>query len=114
MTNKLNGGENMPIPRDEGMNLPAPVRGAFGRTSEERNKIIASMADGNFYTIDEISDSSGLDAKLVKTRVNVMYRDKLIERRSNTDGVLVVALTDKGLQRAGGEKPAKKSRKKKR
>lgn len=97
----------MPINRDEGMNLPAPTRGAFGRTSEDRNKIINALSDGQFYTIAELAETTGLEEKIVKTRCDVMKRDELTVVREH-EGNRVVALTDKGLERAKGSKRKKK------
>lgn len=86
----------MPIKIDDTVKF---VGKKFGGTSVEREKIVGAMQPNLYYTSEEVGKTAGLEAKLVKTRLAVMFRDEIVTRASTKDGNTVYALTDKGLKR---------------
>lgn len=78
-------------------NLEKVVR-AFGKTSEDRTKIIKAMATGDGFTVNEVAEITELEAKMARTRLTVMYRDKLVDY-GDQDDQRYYWLTDKGLKR---------------
>ena len=91
----------MPMTRQEASKLKNTSGKGFGRASPDRNAIVKALADGNYYTPEELAKKTGLDSKVVKTRCTVMVRDKLTDRRYNDAGIVYFGLTaDKGMKRA--------------
>jgi len=90
----------MPISANEFGKLAKKGKGGFA-TSEDRQKILGAIKDGQLYTDQEISKVTGMPRKLVRTRLNVMVRDKLVRRGYQTDGTAYFGLTEKGAKRVG-------------
>lgn len=87
----------MPMPRNEVENLEKVTR-AFGKTSEDRQKIVKAMSGGDGFTVAEVAEATELEPKIARTRLTVMYRDKLVDY-GDQDDQRYYWLTDKGLKR---------------
>lgn len=87
------------MPYDESELVETSPNGrGFGAKSEERIAIINFLQAPPIYNDSkEVVEATG--DKKAGTRLSVMYRDKLVVRKYTPEGVVVYALSEKGLAR---------------
>ena len=75
----------------------SPSGRGFGASSEDRKTIINFMGEGEWYDAKEVK--AGSKVEKAPTRLAVMVRDKLVNRKYTADSVPVYQLAEKALTR---------------